>query len=273
MERHRLGLVDGMENSPGVGEDLCVWSFQSPPPPPSAKREYPEADRVQFDYLAKIAHERLQALVGDATGGTFVFGAVTVGSRAFAPLCEANVSRDVFCGNDNLPKPELLETDIDWPQAITIFKVRPSVSAEDAKAALRDSEWRSSEDGHLPHIQWVIQGSEVPGWGSDGQLLAKVIVCKDIDPMFMYPEPFARESSKNGKTWAQLAFEEWNKHCGVGPFNRGDCTYAAPPRPRTGDTTSMGVLNASPAASSLPLYLLFAATTAMALAHGATIRA
>ena len=149
-------------------------------------------------------------------------------------------------GNDAVPtnyesrfcNSKLARSKIDYPQAITIFRGGPYASSVLAS-------WRET---HGTNIQWAYDN----GIGSEGHLLAKIVPCSDISSKFTDPTRMYRglslSASNEGyagsddddaaatatapavcdyieggssKTFAEEAFEEWERLCSVWPAGEG----------------------------------------------------
>ena len=194
------GLLPGI-NPPAelLGKDMCLWNFQSLPPPPGPDNQYriPPLDAARAIELCDIANERFQKEIGkDKNNGVVVFGGCTIGARGSHDLCEYNLDDDYnsrYCGNPTQ------SSSVRWPQAVTMFKVRAATSIENKENAVLKAfiaKWRSSDKLHKSHIRWVMEGgtgsaagSVVGGWGSGSGpgINRKIIPCDAIDPKYIYP--------------------------------------------------------------------------------------
>ena len=198
------GLIPGAPEE-FVGMDMCVWNFQSLPPPPGPDGQYkvPALDAVLALEHCNGANDKFQSEIGaDKNDGALVFGGCTLGARASKDVCEFDINSEVNARYCNEPTQT---SSIRWPQAVTMFKVRPATSLENKEnAALKAfvSKWRNSEQFHLSARRWVMEGgtgsargSVVGGWGAGGGgIYRKVVPCDAIDPKFLYPAPFAPEA-------------------------------------------------------------------------------
>uniref|UniRef100_A0A7S1V6S9 Uncharacterized protein n=1 Tax=Grammatophora oceanica TaxID=210454 RepID=A0A7S1V6S9_9STRA len=260
---YSLGLLPELEQAPGVGQELCIWSFQSLPPPFNVESanltvprtvdgeeqvyyNYPIADLPRAMELCEIGGSRLQQHIAD--GSDFVqFAACSFGSEGSKAFCAEGIesSEGSTCEDARI------NNAVTWPQAITMFKITPENLGEFKEFIVN---WRDAPEQHRPNIVWAftpngytepgneefggIQGSIHPGWGNNGGLRAKVVQCDKIDERFIRPLGpngdffFGPEAyfdlDDSTKTFSQLAFEEWDRLCGIpiGGVN-SDCVIDA----------------------------------------------
>ena len=203
-----------------AGRDMCIWSFQSLPPPPGPDAQYkiPAADAVRAVELCNQAHEKWQSEIGpDKHDGAVVFGGCTLGSRGAKDVCDFDINdlEDArYCKFAAQTSP------IAWPNAVTIVKVRAANGTGSENSALKEfiRHWRNKD--HLNHRKFVMEGgtgsvhgSVVAGWGAGGgpDINRKIVPCEIIAPQFLYPAPFLPEAlNANGtKTVMDEAYEHW----------------------------------------------------------------
>jgi hypothetical protein len=248
---YSMGLFPGLEDAPGVGQELCIWSMQSLPPPPvvpEAERvarfvdgvpqefyNYPANDMARAMQLCALGGRRLQQEIVDGNPAV-MFAACTWGSQAAAAFCELGIETAESSGS--VCDEARVNNTVAWPQAITMFKVTAE-TVPDFKGFIQN--WKDSPDQHRANIVWAsapkdyteegneefggVQGSINPGWGSNGGLRAKVIQCDKINVAFLKPAGpngnFAfgpdeyQDLADTSKTYAQAAFEEWDSLCGI----------------------------------------------------------
>eukprot|EP00978_Attheya_sp_CCMP212_P006042 scaffold13575_cov56-Attheya_sp.AAC.2 len=260
IELYRSGQID--PNGPGVGQDLCYFSFQSLPPPLYVANQtkvvprvvdgedqsfynYPKSDLPRFMELADQAVNRLSTFVSEDS--PFVkFATCAAGGEASKALCAEGVQGQEGSQCDAARSGSA----VTWAQAIALFKIGNDT---DAFGNFIKNVWRDSPDGHRANIVWAyapnaytepgnenfggIQGSVEPGWGNNGGLRAKVVACDHIDRKFfqaknpdgnMVMGSDAIDASTNN-TWADEALKEWTRLCGIPVFggDNSDCIVSA----------------------------------------------
>ena len=136
-----------------------------------------------------MANDRFQAEIGtDKHDGAVVFGGCTIGSRGARELCDFHLDADsnsTYCDH-----PQTEASSVHWPQAVTMFRVRPYSVSDNSGLKSFLSSWRTQDRYHAAHIRWVFQGgsgspdgSVVGGWGGGGTgLTRKIVPCDAIDP-------------------------------------------------------------------------------------------
>ncbi len=218
-----------------IGKDMCIFSFQGLPPPPGDDRMFkiPRQDADRAWELCKMANSRFQNEVGpDKHGGALVFGGCTIGAQGAKDLCEYNISAETNSTYCNTPAQT---SPINWPQSVTIFKVRPNILANDELKNFMQ-QWRALPEFHKPHLDFVFEGgtgsaagSKVPGWGAGGMGISrKVVPCDAISSKYMYPNKTAPDSLNAAKTRTVMeeAYLEWKAAahpCPHPPAQRGPC--------------------------------------------------
>ena len=203
-----------------AGRDMCIWSFQSLPPPPGPDAQYkiPATDAVRAVELCNQANDKWQSEIGtDKHDGAIVFGGCTLGSRGAKEVCDFDIDD---LENARYCKFAAQTSSIVWPNAVTMVKVRAANGTGSENAVLKEfmRNWRNKV--HLNHRKFVneggtgsIHGSTVAGWGAGGgpDINRKIVPCDIIDPKFMYPAPFppAALNSNGTKTLMDEAYEFW----------------------------------------------------------------
>ncbi len=163
-------------------KDMCVWSFQGLPPPPGDQNLFriPREDAARAWELCKLANDRLQNEIGaDKHGGAVVFGGCTLGSQGAIDMCNYGLTAET---NSTFCNAQTRSSSINWPQSVTIFRIRPNLLAnDDLKQFITD--WRTKPEFHKEHLDWVKQGgtnsaigSKVGGWGAGGMGISRKVV-------------------------------------------------------------------------------------------------
>ena len=102
------------------------------------------------------------------------------------------------------------------------------------------STWRTTDDGHLPSMQWSfnggnpdIGGSQVGYWGNEGGLFSKIVRCDDIPEKFMYYQyPSGTATSDfidpgTNETISEMVYQWWTEY---GGYNEtGDQVFGEAP--------------------------------------------
>jgi hypothetical protein len=188
------GQLDGVLGLPPtgtLGKDMCVWSVQSLPPPPGedGKYHFPYEDAQKLWDLCRLANSRFQAEIGQGKhDGAVVFGGCTVGSRGAKEICDLHLNADsnsTYCDHQ-----QTQNSSVTWPQAVTMFRVRPFSVSDNAALKSFMFKWSSEDRFHATHIRWVREGgtgspngSVFGGWGGGGKgLTRKIVPCDAIDP-------------------------------------------------------------------------------------------
>jgi hypothetical protein len=112
---------------PGTkNKDMCVWGFQSIPPPPGDDGQFhvPRNDADRAWELFKLANSRFQAQMGFyKNSGSVAFGGSTLGARASKEFCDFHLNAETnatYC-NSTISQ----NSTLNWPAAVTMFKVCP----------------------------------------------------------------------------------------------------------------------------------------------------
>ena len=202
---------------------MCLFNFQGLPPPagPLNNYKFPREDADRAWELCVLANEKWQNEIGaDKNNGSVVFGGCTIGARAIIDMCEYNISGSSYlCGTP------AMNSSINWPQSVTILKIRPGMGNNDGLKAFMKN-WRTVL--HKPHLDFVILGATDPGnplgsktsvWGAGGMGISrKVVPCDALSPSLTYPtKKFPVDSLNAAKTRTVMddAYREWQSLCNV----------------------------------------------------------
>lgn len=168
-------------------KDMCVWSYQSLPPPAGNKEPYyrvPANDSRWYYQLCAIATERFQKWITDKPGGPVVFGGCSLGKQSLVDACNISGVRanlpnltktstpqmigscstcDIKLSRTQYSSPEefaefacradVQNTEIEWPQAVTMFRVKAASNQngglEKATSELKTmlNKWRDETHG------------------------------------------------------------------------------------------------------------------------------
>eukprot|EP00584_Thalassiosira_punctigera_P012338 CAMPEP_0172565466 /NCGR_PEP_ID=MMETSP1067-20121228/108201_1 /TAXON_ID=265564 ORGANISM="Thalassiosira punctigera, Strain Tpunct2005C2" /NCGR_SAMPLE_ID=MMETSP1067 /ASSEMBLY_ACC=CAM_ASM_000444 /LENGTH=347 /DNA_ID=CAMNT_0013356341 /DNA_START=285 /DNA_END=1324 /DNA_ORIENTATION=- len=215
------------------GSDMCVFSFQELSIP---NNEISAELLLELIYLGDSAGRRMHE-IAQSNSDNILLAACTLGRIGATEAC-SNAKRGVKGYNffvtddddnnlsgmptyykDRFCKSAVAKTEIDQPQAVTIFRLN-SDNLENAEALL--GEFR---EGHTTNMQWAYENQI----GADGHLLAKVVPCDQIPEEFKNPsemyQNLADDNSvcdyvgTNGKQFVQEALHAWVDLCSVWPQN------------------------------------------------------
>jgi hypothetical protein len=239
-----------------LGKDMCMWNFQSIPPPPDlyGNNHISSGDAEEFWSYCKSANDKFQAEIGKHDGSV-VFGGCTLGFQGAIDLIsdctdKAREQQEAppFC--DSISS-VASKSSIIWPQAVYMFKVRPSSISNNSALKAFLSDWRSLEKYHSQHINWVVDGSnggnnggsKQPDWGAGAGpgVFRKIIPCEAINQKYMYPSPFPIDAPNAGNTTTIMddAYQHWQSLCSVLPwYSQSDCA-ATPPLPQAESSIPM----------------------------------
>ena len=243
----KAGVWGSSPPSTVLGNDLCIWSFQSIPPPtidgiPSISQD----DAESFWNLANSANNAFQDEIGiNKHDGSVVFGGFTLGSRGTnnminnCNIVEQNnpMHMPTFCAKiDSAAN----KSSINWPQAVYMFRVQPSTVSNNSALRSFLSNWLSRS--HSPQVEFVNGGANSLGWGKGAGpgVYRKIVPCNSIDPAYLYPPSFTVDSLNAQKTTTLMddAYVYWQSLCSVLPwFSVSDCsTSNLPNQPITSDS-------------------------------------
>lgn len=259
-------LVAGMSSS--MGEDMCLIRFQQLPPPAAGDYAFDQnaVDQLAFKKYGDLMVQLFSDLSSpDLHLGAIVHASTTSGFGGVESFCNAGIEPERFCDETRLKGNSLR-----WPQAVTGYKLTSETgtyhvlmlidlciqsnrcqmyvsnsfcckllaTVQAAKDVVRT--WRTTDEGHLPTMDWTFfggdpnsGGSQIAFWGNDGGLFSKIVRCSDIPTELMYYEyPNGIATSDyidptTNLTISEMMYQWWYMYGGFDP-ETGEQVYHGP---------------------------------------------
>lgn len=187
-------------------EDMCYWSMQTLPAPPNKGEDgdwtVKTADLDGISELAEQATARMQANIKQ--DGEVVFAGCAYGWRVAQRECKDGKRTPLSCTDP------VKNQKVEWPVASNIFNFSASGTKDAVLKMLTD--WRTTQDGHLPSMESTYVKS---GWGFGGQIISKVAPCRHIPDRFKYQKPFTCDTVREGQSVSLMddALAVWKSLC------------------------------------------------------------